>query len=51
MKGDVKKISTNNGDITINGNVDGDVETHYGNITCGNVVGDVSTHFGDIYRK
>ena len=37
--------------IIVNGDVDGDVHTNYGDITCGNIDGDARTNFGNIYRK
>ena len=51
MKGNVRKINTSKGDITVSGDVDGDVHTNYGNINCGNIDGDARTNFGSIYRK
>ena len=39
------------GDITINGNVDGDVETMSGNIYANDITGDVETMSGNIRAK
>ena len=51
ITGDAKRVKTNSGDIEIGGNVEGDVHTNMGSITCGNVEGDCHTNMGSIYRK
>ena len=51
ITGDCKRVKTNNGDIEIGGDVNGDVHTNMGSITCGNVEGDCHTNMGSIYRK
>ena len=48
VNGDANKVKTGSGDITVEGNVDGDVKTGSGDIQCGNVDGDVSTGCGDV---
>ena len=51
VKGDAKRIKTNMGDIEIHGNVDGDVHTNMGSITCGKVSGDCHTNMGSIRQN
>lgn len=52
VTGNVRKVHTQCGSINIKGDVDGDVHTNYGSITCGNVDGDIRTNMGNIsYRK
>lgn len=51
VNGNVGKIKTTSGDIDIDGDVSGDVQTVSGDIDCGNIGGDASTVSGDIRRK
>ena len=51
VTGNAKRVKTFNGDIEIGGNVEGDVHTNMGSITCGNVEGDCRTNMGSIFRK
>lgn len=51
ITGNAKRVKTLNGDIEIGGNVEGDVHTNMGSITCGDVEGDCHTNMGSIYRK
>lgn len=51
VTGDAKRIKTNSGDIEIGGDVNGDVHTNMGSITCGNVEGDCHTNMGSINRR
>lgn len=51
VNGNVGKVKATSGDIEIEGNVDGDVQTVSGDICCGNVGGDASTVSGNIRRK
>lgn len=51
INGDCKRVKTQNGNIDISGDVDGDVHTSMGSITCGNVNGDVHTSMGNINRR
>lgn len=51
VTGDCKRVKTNSGDIEIGGNVEGDVHTNMGSITCGNVDGDCHTNMGSIYKR
>lgn len=48
INGDVGKIDNGAGDITINGNVTGNVSNDVGDIKCGNVGGNISNDVGDI---
>lgn len=51
VKGNVGKVKSTSGDIEVEGDVDGDVQTVSGDISCGNVGGDASTVSGNIRRK
>lgn len=51
ITGNVKKVKTTSGDVEINGNVDGDVESVSGSIDCGDVGGDARTVSGNIRRR
>jgi len=51
VEGNAKRIKTNNGDIEIDGDVEGDVHTNMGGITCGDVAGDCTTNMGSIHRR
>ena len=51
VTGSAKRIHTSYGDIEIGGDVDGDVHTNMGDITCGNVEGDCHTNMGSIHRR
>lgn len=48
INGDVKKVKTGSGDVSVKGSVTGDIQTGSGDVECGNVEGDVSTGSGDI---
>ncbi len=49
--GECKSVKSHNASIDIEGNVDGDVTTHNGNIDCQNVSGSVSTKNGNIKHR
>lgn len=49
VNGDVKKVKTGSGDVTVRGSVGGDVQTGSGDVECGNVDGDVSTGSGNVH--
>lgn len=51
IQGNVNSITTASGDVTVNGNVTGNVSTMSGDIECGNIFGNVSTMSGDITKK
>lgn len=52
INGNCKRIHTQMGDITVYGDVDGDVHANMGNIECGNVDGCVKVNMGNInYKK
>ena len=51
ITGNVKELSTKSGDININGDVHGSVQTMSGDVDCGNVAGSISTMSGDIKYK
>lgn len=51
VTGNSKRVKTNNGDIHIGGDVEGDVHTNMGSITCGKVEGDCHTNMGSIYKR
>ena len=51
VNGNVKRVKTNQGDIDITGDVDGDVHTNMGDVTCGNIKGDCHTNMGNIRRR
>lgn len=51
VNGNVRKLQTAKGDITVNGMVEGDAVTNFGNITCGDIHGDAISNFGSIHRK
>jgi DUF4097 and DUF4098 domain-containing protein YvlB len=52
VEGDCGTIKSNAGDITISGNVSGDVKTMSGDVRCGNVSGSISSMSGDVkYSK
>lgn len=44
-------ISTQSGDVTVKGQVHGNVSTMSGDVTCGNIAGSVRTMSGDINRR
>lgn len=48
IHGSAKHVKTNMGDITVEGDVDGDVHTNMGDIHCVDVGGDVRTNMGNI---
>lgn len=51
VTGDVSKLKTMSGDVTIGGDVKGNVETMSGDVRCGNITGKVKTVSGDIKNK
>lgn len=51
MKGNAGRIKSTNGNIEIDGNVSGDVETTNGNIRCGSISGSVKTKNGNIRHQ
>lgn len=52
VKGDCGTVKSSAGDITISGNVSGDVNTTSGDVRCGYVSGSVSSMSGDVkYSK
>lgn len=51
VKGNVGKVKSTSGDIEVEGDVDGDVQTVSGDIICRNVGGDASTVSGNIRRR
>lgn len=51
VEGSCNRVKTISGDVEIRGDVEGDVETTSGNISCGNVAGDVSTVSGRINHR
>jgi len=51
VNGNAKRVKTNQGDIEIKGDVEGDVHTNMGDVTCGNVEGDCHTNMGNIHRR
>lgn len=48
LTGNAKSVRTQSGDIEISGNVDGDVSSMSGDISCGDVAGNVRTASGDV---
>lgn len=48
INGNCKRVTTHMGDITVTGDVDGDVHTNMGSIECGNVGGDAHTNMGSV---
>lgn len=49
VEGDVEKVYCDGGDVTVNGNVGGDVDVSAGNVTVGgDVNGDIDTSAGNI---
>jgi hypothetical protein len=51
VKGDVGKVKSTNGNVKIEGSVNGDVSTTNGNISCFDVKGSVSTKNGNINKR
>lgn len=51
VEGSCQDITVNVGDITVKGNVDGEVHTGMGDIECGDVSGDVDDAMGNIDCK
>lgn len=51
VTGNANKITTSMGDVTVRGNVSGNVEASSGDIYCGDVTGNVETSMGDINCK
>jgi hypothetical protein len=49
--GDCGVVNSKNGNISISGNVNGDVTNKNGNISCGNVSGDVDNKNGNISHR
>lgn len=51
ITGNANNISTQSGDIDIQGSVNGSVSTMSGDVDCGNISGSVSTMSGDIKNR
>ena len=51
VNGNAKRVKSNQGDIEIGGDVQGDVHANMGTITCGNIDGDCHANMGNIYRR
>lgn len=51
VTGSTGSISTMSGDVTVGGEVHGNVKTMSGDVDCGDIGGEVSTMSGDIKRK
>ena len=51
VSGNSGNIETGQGDITIQGDVQGDVKTGQGDVKCGNVNGSVKTGMGDVNMR
>ena len=49
VTGNVRQVKTISGNVSVGGNVDGDVKSTSGDINCKDVEGDVSTTSGDIH--
>ncbi len=50
ITGEVKSVSSISGDVVINGNVDGNINTVSGDVKCRNHDGNATTVSGDIIR-
>jgi hypothetical protein len=48
VTGDVSKLKTMSGNVSVTGNVNGDVETMSGNVKCDDIRGNVKTVSGNI---
>lgn len=48
VKGHVKNIYTQSGDVEVSGNVEGDIRTMSGDVDCSTVAGSISTMSGDV---
>lgn len=44
-------IQTHNGNVKVDGQCDGNIITHNGNVNCGEVRGSVQSHNGNIHHK
>ncbi len=51
VKGDIGNLSTQSGDVDIEGNVSGSISTMSGDVDCGNVGGNISTMSGDVKHR
>lgn len=51
VKGEVLNISTKSGDIEVEGNVNGNIQTMSGDVDCGAVGGSISTMSGNVKHK
>ena len=50
IKGNAKRVKTGYGTITVDGNIDGDAHTNFGDIRCKRIEGDARTNFGNVYK-
>jgi hypothetical protein len=48
VKGNSGSILVSQGNVSVGGNVDGDINVSQGNVYCGNIGGDVSVSIGNI---
>jgi acetyl/propionyl-CoA carboxylase alpha subunit len=51
VTGSVKNLTTMSGDVTVKGDVSGNVKTMSGDVECGKVGGNISTMSGDITHQ
>ena len=51
VTGNVKNLTTMSGDVTVKGDVSGNVKTMSGDVECGKVGGNISTMSGDITHQ
>ena len=51
VKGTVKSVKTQSGDVHVTGNVEGGLTSTSGDVECGDVGGDVTTTSGDVKCK
>lgn len=51
IEGNVKSISTQNGDVNVTGDVNGNISTMSGDIDCEHVQGSISSMSGDVKHK
>ena len=49
--GNVKNLDNQNGDISITGNIEGDVDNQNGDIQCQNINGDIDIQNGSVYKN
>lgn len=51
VNGNVGSVDVSAGNVTINGNVEGDVDVSCGNVSCGNIAGDIDVSCGNITTR